>query len=92
MSDIIQQEPKQEHKKGQAPKYRNALDRISRRERRNPLKQKYRNDRKPVGEGFIQVGIAWNGQAMFFPKRKKMKGWQRTKAKRSQPSQRYQYK
>ena len=61
-----------EDKKGYKPRY------ISRRERRASYRTVYNNDRKPKGSGFIQMGIAWDGKAVFFPKRKKLKGWEKT--------------
>lgn len=78
-----QQEQQQvEHKKGNPPRYRNAMDLRSRRERRNPFRTKYRNDRKPVGTGFLNMGVAWDGQVIYFPKRKKLKGWQKESKRR----------
>lgn len=75
-----QQEQQQvEHKKGNPPHYRNF---VSRRERRNPFRTKYRNDRKPVGTGFLNMGVAWDGQVIYFPKRKKLKGWQKEAKRR----------
>lgn len=65
-----------EHEKGNPPKYKNATG-LSRRERRHPFRKKYRNDRTPVGTGFLQMGVAWDGKVIYMPKRKKLKGWQR---------------
>lgn len=73
----IQQEQTAEHEKGNPPKYKNKTVNISRSERRHPPKKKYRNDRTPVNSGFLQMGTSWDGKAIYKPKRKKLKGWQR---------------
>lgn len=66
-----------EHTKGNPPKYKNALDRISRRDRRAEYRTKYNNDRTPKNAGFIIMGIGKNYAVVHFPKRHKIKGWQR---------------
>jgi hypothetical protein len=53
--------------------------RIARRERRNPMKTAYNNNRKPKGTGFLNMGIAWDGRAIYQPKRKKLKGYMKGK-------------
>ena len=78
MNDI-QQEQQQpaESKKGNPPKYRNAIDQISRRDRRASLRTKFNNDRKPKNSGFLNMSTAWDGSPVFFPKKTKLKGWQK---------------
>jgi len=66
-----------EHKKGNPPRYKNAIDRINRRERRNDFRTKYNNDRKPKNSGFLQMGLGWDGSALYRPNRGKLKGWQK---------------
>lgn len=66
-----------EHKKGNPPKFKNALDRISRKQRRNDTRTKYNNNRKPKNSGFIDMGIQRNTAVIFIPKKKKLKGWQK---------------
>lgn len=75
----IQQDQQQqpEHKKGNPPKYKNAIDQISRRERRSAFRTKYNNNRKPKNAGFLNMGTGWDGSAVFSPKRTKLKGWQK---------------
>jgi hypothetical protein len=85
MLNIEQQERLQQaeqqvlqHKKGNPPKFKNTIDRISRQERRNPYRTKYRNDRVPVGSGVFMIGKWFNSwSAIFTPKRTKFKGWMR---------------
>lgn len=60
-----------EHHKGHKPKY------IARSERRASYRTVYNNNRKPKNQGFLNMGIAWDGAAIFFPKRKKLKGYQK---------------
>jgi len=36
----------------------------------------FRSDGKPKGSGHI-MGVGWDGRAVYTPKRKKLKGWQR---------------
>jgi len=64
------QEPA-EHDKGNKPKY------ISRSERRASYRTVYNNNRKPKNQGFLQMGISWDSSAIFVPKRKKLKGYQK---------------
>lgn len=72
MENKTQQAPPQgEDKKGNKPRY------VSRRERRASYRTVYNNKRKPKNHGFLNMGIAWDGSAMFFPKRKKLKGYQK---------------
>lgn len=77
MEKLQQQQPEAtvEHKKGNPPKFKNALDRISRRERRVDNRQKYNNDRSPKNSGSFSMGVNWDGSAIYHPKRGKMKGW-----------------
>ena len=85
MLNIEQQERLQQaeqqvlqHKKGNPPKYKNTIDRISRKERRNPFRTKYRNDRKPINHGGYMIGKWYDStMAIFTPKRTKFKGWMR---------------
>lgn len=72
MENKTQQAPPQgEDKKGNKPRY------VSRRERRASYRTVYNNNRKPKNQGFLQMGTAWDGSAMFAPKRKKLKGYQK---------------
>jgi len=66
-----------EHKKGNPPKFKNALDRISRRQKRASFRKKYNNNRIPKNTGFLQMGAPWDDRAIFQPKRKKLKGYQK---------------
>lgn len=78
MTDQNQQETKiPEHKKGNPPKFKNALDRINRRERRKDNLVKYNNNRIPKNSGFLNMGVAWDGAVIYMPKRKKFKGFMR---------------
>lgn len=63
--------PAGEDKKGNKPRY------VSRRERRASYRTVYNNNRKPKNQGFLQMGTALDGSAMFAPKRKKLKGYQK---------------
>ena len=40
----------------------------------------FRSDGKPMGSGRI-MGVGWDGRAVYTPKRKKLKGWQRENRK-----------
>ena len=51
--------------------------RLSRRERRKKYHTVYNNNRLPKGNGFLNMGVAWDGRAIYFPKRKKLKGYQK---------------
>jgi len=53
--------------------------RLTRRERRKNPRTVYNNNRKPKGTGFLQMGVAWDGQVIYMPKRKKLKGYQKSK-------------
>jgi hypothetical protein len=77
MTEQITQQLPVEHKKGLPPKFKNALDRISRRERRNSSKVVYNNDRTPKNQGFLNMGNRHNWASIFWPKRKKFKGYMR---------------
>jgi hypothetical protein len=66
-----------EHKKSKPPKFKNALDRISRRERRGFNRNEYNNNRTPKNSGFLMMGIAWDPAAVHTPRHKKPKGWQK---------------
>ena len=53
-------------------------NRTLRKPRRNkPTVLKYKNDETPVGDVKHIMGIGKNYAVMYFPKRKKLKGWQR---------------
>jgi hypothetical protein len=71
-----------EHTKGNTPKFQNAMDRISRRERRNPLRKEYKNDRTPKMSNKYTIG-KWSSLPSFHPQRKKLKGWQREHLRRT---------
>jgi len=60
------------------PKYFRRMVRSIRKARRGFA---YTNKRKPVGSShFNVVGFnVWNPQAIFTPKRKKLKGWQKNR-------------
>lgn len=78
MESIALQPPKEqvEHHKGNKPRY------ITRRERRASYRTVYNNKRKPKNQGFLNMGMAWDGSAIFFPKRKKLKGYMKNLKKR----------
>lgn len=73
MKEQLQEVQQGPEKKQKAPYH------IAKRERRNPFRVIYNNDRKPKGTGFLNMGIAWDGRVIFFPKRKKFKGYQKCK-------------
>ncbi len=56
---------------------------LARRERRREIKNLsrtvYNNNRTPKGTGFLNMGLAWDGRAIFRPRRKKLKGYQKNK-------------
>jgi hypothetical protein len=58
------------------------LSRLSRRLRRHPARKIYRNDRTPVASGLHTSGYVWNSQAVYLPKWKKLKGWQKEAKRR----------
>lgn len=43
--------------------------------RNKPVMQKYNNDGSPVGNIQHVMGVGKNYAVMYFPKRKKLKGW-----------------
>ena len=53
-------------------------NRCYKKPRRNkPLLTKYNNEGTPVGTASHLMGIGENYAVMYFPKRKKLKGWQK---------------
>lgn len=53
-------------------------NRCQRKPRRNkPVHTKYRNDGNPVGTVDHVYGIGKNYAVMYYPRRKKLKGWQK---------------
>jgi len=64
---------------GESDKKQKVPYRITRKERRRSFRVVYRNDRKPKGTGFLQMGVFWDDKVIHFPRRKKLKGWQKCK-------------
>jgi hypothetical protein len=81
MKQISKDQPVQEHKKGNPPKYLNKIEytktKMPRRLRKLRV-TKYKNDRVPLGSGVFMIG-KWQDstKAIFQPKRTKFKGWMR---------------
>lgn len=73
MKDQTSEIQNESEKKQKAPYH------IARRERRSSFRVVYNNNRKPKNTGFMNMGVAWDGSVIFFPKRKKIKGWQKCK-------------
>jgi hypothetical protein len=82
MKEQQQPEAPVEHKKSKPPKFKNALNRISRRERRGFNRREYNNNRTPKNSGFLMMGISWDPAAVHTPPAQKTKRL----AKRTQTS------
>jgi len=51
--------------------------RRARSEKKNPLRTKLNNDGTPKGTGRYFMGYSWDGRAVYLPRRKKLKGYQK---------------